>query len=61
MSQSVRLIPAAGEDVERYFATDGKGETIVGELLFEDFDEGFTDFVNLRVCGRQVNTSLDSD
>lgn len=61
MSESVRLVPTAGEDVEGNLAANGKSKTIVGELFFKDSDEGLTDFVNLRVCGWQVNTPLNGD
>ena len=47
VSQTIGLVPASGEDIERYLPADGEGEVIVGKLLPEDFYEGSADTMNL--------------
>jgi len=37
--QSVGLVPAMREDIERDLATDGKGQVIIAKLFLENLDE----------------------
>lgn len=54
MPQAIGLVPAGGEDVERYLPTDREGKVVIGKLLLQDFYEGNPDAMDLskpvRVC-----------
>lgn len=56
VSQGIGLVPAGREDIEGDLTANSECETVVGELFFEDFDEGCTDLMNLRIHVREVSS-----
>ncbi len=55
MSESIGLVPAIREDIERDFTANRESQTVITELVLEFFDEGSPETVGLFKPMRTVN------
>lgn len=61
MPECICLVPAIGENIKRYLATNRKGQAIVRKPLLQDLDKGRSQSMDLKGYQLEVERGKKED